>query len=67
MKVFYSKVSDPIQTLDKYGTKIEELQLPASLLETLNAELATSTKILPSSARSFNDGSKTWTIGLLER
>lgn len=67
MKVFYRKVQDPVQTLNKYGTKIEELHMPASTLKTLEAELATSTNILPPSARSFNDGSITWEIGLIER
>ena len=63
MKVFYSTVTDPSKILEKQNHKIEELQLPTRALETLKADLSTSTKFLPQSARSHRE----WTIGLLNR
>ena len=63
MKVFYSIVMDPSKIMEKQSHKIEELQLPTRVLETLKADLNTSTKILPQSARTHRE----WTIGLLDR
>jgi len=67
MKVFYSNVTDPLKILNEYGSKIDELKLPKSALETLHADLKQSTNILPPSARKFKDSSQIWTIGLLDR
>ena len=63
MKVFYSTVTDPCKILEEQSHKIEELQLPTRALETLKADLSTSTKFLPESARTHRE----WTIGLLDR
>ena len=63
MKIFYKKVSNPLQMLEKPNNKIEELQLPQHALKTLTSNLQTSTSLLPPSARTH----QTWTIGLLDR
>ena len=63
MKIFYSTVTDPMELLENQSNKIEELQLPNYALETLQADLQTSTKILPRPARVHRE----WTIGLLDR
>lgn len=63
MKVFYRTVTDPSEILEKQSHEIEELQLPTRALETLKADLTTSTRILPPSARTHRE----WTIGLLDR
>lgn len=63
MKIFYSIVTDTSKILEKKGSKIEELQLPSYALKKLQADLKTSTKLLPQSARAHRE----WTIGLLDR
>lgn len=63
MKIFYDKVTAPMIVLQNGNGKIEELPVPKFVLETLHANLRTSTNILPASARKF----QTWTIGFLDR
>lgn len=63
MKVFYSTVTDPSKILEEQIDRIEELQLPSQALKTLQADLRTSTEILPQSARNHRE----WSIGLLNR
>lgn len=63
MRVFYSTVTDPSKVLENQSNKIEELQLPYYTLKTLQADLQTSTNILPEPARVHRE----WTIGLLDR
>ena len=63
MKIFYSTVTDPSKILERQSNKIAELQLPIHALRTIQADLRTSTNILPQSARTHCE----WTIGLLDR
>lgn len=63
MKIFYNTVTNPSKILENQSNKIEELQLPSHALKTLQADLQTSTNILPQSARVHRE----WTIGLLDR
>lgn len=63
MKVFYKTVIDPSELLEKQSNNIEELQLPNCTMKTLQADLQTSTNILPQPARVHHE----WTIGLLDR
>lgn len=63
MKIFYSSVTDTSKILEKNRNQIEELQLPSYALRKLQADLKSSTSILPQSARAHGE----WTIGLLDR
>lgn len=63
MKIFYITVTDPSKILEIQSNNIEELQLPSHALKILEADLRTSTEILPQSARNHRE----WTIGLLNR
>ncbi len=63
MKILYRPIDDPCSTLDKQSMKVEELQLPISILHELRLNLQASTKLLPDSARKIQD----WDVGLLER
>lgn len=63
MKIFYSTVTDTSTTLEKQSKKFEELLLPSNALKTLQADLKSSTDILPQSARTHHE----WSIGLLDR
>ncbi|CAD6573931.1 MAG: hypothetical protein ASARMPREDX12_006324 [Alectoria sarmentosa] len=63
MKIFYSTVTDTSKILEKQNNRVEELQLPTYALKKLQADLESSTKILPVSTRNHRE----WTIGLLDR
>ncbi len=63
MKILFHPVDDPYTTLDKQSTKVEELQLPISILQELKLNLQASCKLLPKSARKIQG----WDVGLLER
>jgi len=63
MKVFYSDVANPLQTLENGGSRIEELQLPQYALTQFYIDLKSSTQTLPHSAQKHQQ----WTIGLLDR
>ena len=62
MKIFYKTVTDPFKTIEDQSNQIEELQLPAYALKTLQADLKASTNILPPSAQNHQG----WTIGILD-
>ena len=63
MKIFYRVVNDPAEMLDKYQTSLEEIFLPAEILEDFHKSLVQSTTMLPPAARKFQE----WQVGLLDR
>lgn len=63
MKVFYQPLSEIGKFLDRHGNTHEELIIPPEDLEDFRKTLYDSTRILPQSARLFQD----WTVGLIDR
>ncbi|KAL8686404.1 MAG: hypothetical protein Q9224_005457 [Gallowayella concinna] len=63
MKIYYKPIQNPTEMIEQQSLKIDELQLPTSILRYLHSDLIASTKLLPIPARSFQD----WAVGLLER
>ena len=62
MKVLYQDIENARDLLEK-STSLEELPLPAHILESVLHSLRESTALLPLSARKF----QSWTVGLLAR
>lgn len=62
MKILFHPVDDLYTTLDSQSMKVEELQLPISILQELRLTLQASSKLLPRSARKIQE----WDVGLLE-
>lgn len=63
MKLYYKTVPNPEELLEQQSSKIDELQLPMEVFQTLRSDLESSTQLLPVPARKFQD----WVVGLLER
>lgn len=63
MKVFYLHVAEPQKILNELSATVEELFLPAAILEMLEKTLRESTDLLPPAARRF----QVWDVGLLDR
>lgn len=63
MKIFYQSVEDPQKLLEEQSNLLEELFIPAPILQEFITMLTDSTNLLPQSARGFQE----WTVGLLER
>lgn len=63
MKLYYKTVPNPEELLEQQNSKIDELQLPIEVFQTLRSDLESSTQLLPVPARKFQD----WVVGLLER
>ncbi|KAL8952956.1 MAG: hypothetical protein Q9222_001175 [Ikaeria aurantiellina] len=63
MKLYYKPQPNPTALLEQQSSKIDELQLPDNVINTLHSDLRTSTQLLPAPARKFQD----WHVGLLER
>jgi len=63
MKVLYQRIENARALLEKQSTSLEELPLPAHVLESISNSLIESTASLPLSARRF----QSWDVGLLGR
>lgn len=63
MKLYYNTVQNPEELLEQQSSKIDELQLPTEVFQTLQSDIKSSTQLLPVPARKFQD----WDVGLLER
>lgn len=63
MKLYYKTLPNPEELLEQQSSKIDELQLPIEVFQTLRSDLESSTQLLPVPARKFQD----WVVGLLER
>jgi hypothetical protein len=63
MKIFYKSLDDPQKLLEEQSNSVEELFIPAPVLEEFMALLKESTTLLPHSARNFQE----WSVGLLDR
>lgn len=63
MKILYRKTSHPDSRNGKGCPTTEELQLSGSILQCLHDDLVASSRLLPPSARKFQD----WEVGLLAR
>lgn len=62
MKILYRTVAEPF-TLLKRSMKVEEFELPESILSTLRLNLSESSMMLPTSARTVQE----WSVGMLNR
>lgn len=63
MKVYYKHILNPSKILEQESSKVDELQLPSDAMTSLVSALHTSSRLLPISARKFQE----WTVGFLER
>lgn len=63
MKIFWQTTSNGDEILQKRNSSFEEVNLPKGLFESLYKSLDCNAKLLPSSARKFQD----WNVSLLAR
>ncbi|KAF2435842.1 hypothetical protein EJ08DRAFT_580048 [Tothia fuscella] len=63
MKIFYKSIDNPKEVIEKNQFSHEQLTFPTNIFEQLKQSLVESAKLLPSSARKFQD----WNVGMLER
>ncbi|KAL8749718.1 MAG: hypothetical protein Q9184_006697 [Pyrenodesmia sp. 2 TL-2023] len=63
LKVYYKYIADSKKVLEQESLRVDELQLPNDATASLCAALDASTRLLPISARKFQE----WTVGFLER
>ncbi|KAL8733985.1 MAG: hypothetical protein Q9166_001746 [cf. Caloplaca sp. 2 TL-2023] len=59
----FKTIANPTEILEQQSQKIDELQLPTEVLQTLHSDIQSSTQLLPVPAQKFQD----WDVGLLER
>ncbi|KAL9626825.1 MAG: hypothetical protein Q9204_007010 [Flavoplaca sp. TL-2023a] len=63
MKLYYKTVHNPEELLEQQSLKIDELQIPTEVFQDLYSDIKSSTQLLPTPARKFQE----WAVGLLER
>ena len=63
MKLYYKIVLNPEELLQQQSLKIDELQVPTEVFQDLCSDIKSSTQLLPTPARTFQE----WAVGLLER
>jgi hypothetical protein len=63
MKIFYKPLDNPRKPLEEQSDSVEELFIPAPVLDEFIALLKESTMLLPQSARKFQE----WSVGLVDR